>query len=40
MQQIPSPVLAGLIAYNPHVIANRAAVLAAPWNHYAALRTR
>ena len=40
VQQIPSPVLAGLIAYNPHVIANRAAALAAPWNHYAALRTR
>ena len=40
VQQIPSPVLAGLIAYNPHVIANRAAALAAPWQHYAALRTR
>jgi hypothetical protein len=38
VQQIPSPVLAELIGYNPTVIAKRAATLATPWDHYAALR--
>lgn len=40
VQQIPSPVLAELIDYNPEVIAKRATALAAPWEHYAALRGR
>ncbi len=40
VQQIPSPVLAELIDYNPAVIAKRATALAAPWDHYAALRAR
>lgn len=39
-QHIPSPVLADLIAYNPRVIARRAAALGTPWDHYAAIRTR
>ena len=38
VQKIPSPVLADLIGYNPTVIAKRAATLATPWDHYAALR--
>lgn len=38
VRQIPSPVLADLIGYNPTVIARRAVTLATPWDHYAALR--
>ena len=38
VHQVPSPVLAELIGYNPVVIANRANTLATPWHHYAALR--
>lgn len=37
--QIPSPVLAELIGYNPNFLAERAAVLGVPWQTYAPLRS-
>lgn len=37
--QIPSPVLADLIGYNPHFLAERAAALGTPWQRYAAIRS-
>jgi hypothetical protein len=36
--QIPSPVLAELIGYNPNFLADRATALGVPWQRYAALR--
>lgn len=40
VHKVPSPVLAGLIGYNPHVVAVRASALAAQWDVYAALRAQ
>ena len=40
VQQIPGPVLAELIGYNPNFVAERAATLAAPWSNYPTLRNR
>ena len=37
--QIPSPVLAELIGYNPNFLAERATALGVPWPTYPALRT-
>lgn len=38
IREVPGPVLAPLIGYNPNFIADRAATLAAPWANYPALR--
>ena len=38
--QIPSPVLAELIGYNPNFLAERASTLGTPWHTYAAIRSR
>lgn len=38
--QIPSPVLADLIGYNPNFLAERANTLGTPWQTYATIRTQ
>jgi hypothetical protein len=40
MRQIPGPVLAPLIGYNPNFLADRAATLAVPWANYPTLRSQ
>lgn len=40
IQQIPGPVLAELIGYNPNFVAERALTLAAPWTNYPNVRQR
>jgi hypothetical protein len=40
IRQVPGPVLAPLIGYNPNFIADRAATLAVPWANYPTLRSR
>jgi hypothetical protein len=38
IREVPGPVLAPLIGYNPNFIADRAATLAVPWANYPSLR--
>ena len=40
IREVPGPVLAPLIGYNPNFIADRAATLAVAWANYPGLRTR
>jgi hypothetical protein len=40
IREVPGPVLAPLIGYNPNFVADRAATLAVAWATYPALRTR
>jgi hypothetical protein len=40
IREVPGPVLAPLIGYNPNFLAERAATLAVPWANYPVLRSR
>jgi hypothetical protein len=40
IREVPGPVLAPLIGYNPNFLADRAATLAVPWANYPAIRQR